>query len=106
MQRVPAAPDPFAEDPFIGTLRRAGARSPTTACPRAELPPVAGDLLAVFVASGVVRDAGGERYYLLEPEAATYPQVPAPFTPRRVTLMMAVWVVVLLVSLIMWLVAR
>ncbi len=106
MQRVPATPDPFADDPFIRALRRADARSPGTARPLAELPPVAGDLLAVFVASGVVRDAGAERYYLLEPGAATDPHVPAPFTPRRVTLMMAVWVVVLLVPLIMWLAAR
>jgi hypothetical protein len=104
LNRLSTARDPFEDEPFLAALRSAGAHSRGDARQRADLPAVSDDLLAVFVATGVVRHAGDERYYAVVPPASMEPS--ARFTPLSVTLMTLAWAVVLLVPLIAWLVRR
>jgi hypothetical protein len=106
MSRPTRSQDPFADDPFLDALQRAGARSPKDACSRSELPAVAEDLLAVFVATGTVRAARGGRYYLVPQARRGDWDRPARFTPLSVALMTGAWVVVLLVPLVAWLITR
>jgi uncharacterized membrane protein YidH (DUF202 family) len=106
MSRPTAARDQFADDPFLDALQRTGALSRKDARARSELPPVAEDLLAVFIATGTVRAARGGRYYLVSRTGRRDRDMPARFTPFSVTLMLAVWIVVLLGPLVGWLIAR
>ncbi len=99
---------PLEYGDFIDALQHARATSPDTAVPRADLPAVTSEHLGVFLRADIIREGAPGTYFLTTAEQrASVPARPAPtYTPRRVALMMAVWVAVLALPLIVWLIAR
>lgn len=104
--RSAAAPPAFGA--FIDALQRARATSPDTAVPRADLPAIPAEHLGVFVRADIIREGAPGTYYLTTAaERVSVPARPSPtFTPLRVTLMMAVWLVVIALPFVVWLIAR
>jgi hypothetical protein len=93
---------------FIDALQRARATSPDAAVPRADLPAIPAEHLDTFLAADIIREGAPGTYYLTTAEergSGLARPVPT-FTPRRVALMMAVWVVVLALPFVVWLIAR
>ena len=100
------ANDPFADDPFLAALQHSGALSAKHALARSELPAIAEDLLAVFIDTDTVRETMPGRYYLVPRANNPNGHSSARFTPFSVTLMVAVWIVVPLVTIVVWLFSR
>ena len=101
-----AAPPAYGD--FIDALERAHAMSPDTAVPRAGLPTIPAEHLDVFLRADIVREGAPGAYYLTtaEERGRVVAQRSPTYTPRRVALMMAVWLVVLALPLVVWLIAR
>ncbi len=101
-----AAPPAYGD--FIDALERARATSPDTAVPRAGLPAISAEHLGVFLRADMIREGAPGAYYLttVEERARVVAQRSPTYTPRRVALMMAVWVAVLALPFVVWLIAR
>ena len=102
LSKVPS--DPLADDPFLAALRSVAATSRRDAVRRSDLPAIKEDVLAAFIAAGIVGRAGGDRYYLVV--RSTPRRAPATFTPMGVALMIAFWAIALLAPLVIWLIMR
>lgn len=99
---------PPAYGDFIDALQRARATSPEAAVPRADLPTIPAEHLDTFLAADIIREGAPGAYYLTTAEErGSVLARPVPtYTPKRVALMMAVWLVVLALPLAVWLIAR
>jgi hypothetical protein len=104
--RSGAAPPEYGD--FIDALQRARARSRDTAVSRADLPTIPVEHLDVFLGADIIREGAPGTYYLTtsEERASKLARPLPPFTPLRVTLMMAVWVVMIALPFVVWLIAR
>jgi hypothetical protein len=90
----------------MDALRRARATSHASAVTLGALPVITAEHLAVFLAAGMIREGPPGTYYATtagQPGGAALPT--RPFTPMRVALMMAVWLVVIAVPFLVWLLA-
>lgn len=103
----PAAAPPAYGD-FIDALHRARAATPDTAVPRAALPTIPAEHLGVFLRADIIREGAPETYYLTSAEErmSVLARPSPPYTPLRVALMMAVWLVVIALPFVVWLIAR
>lgn len=104
--RSGAAPPAYGD--FIGALQRARATSPDTAVPRADLPTIPAEHLDAFLGADIIREGAPDTYYLTtaEERVSALAQPSPPYTPLRVALMMAVWLVVIALPFVVWLIAR
>ena len=92
---------------FIDELQRAHATSPDTAVPHADLPTIPAEHLGVFLRADIIREGAPGTYYLstAEERASVLARPSPPYTPLRVALMMAVWLVVIALPFVVWLIA-
>ena len=92
-----------AQQRHLDAFRRAGATAPERAQPLAALNVPADSTFDALVAAGVVRDAGGERFYLDEVAVIAHRRE----EPRRaLSVVLAVLLVVLLVPMAILVVAQ
>jgi hypothetical protein len=103
-----SAEDPPAYGDFIDALQRARATSPDTAVPRADLPTIPAEHLGVFLRADIIREGAPGTYYLTtaKERLSVLTRPSPPYTPLRVALMMAVWLVVIALPFVVWLIAR
>ncbi len=82
--------------------------SPDAAVSRADLPAISSEHLGIFLKADLIREGAPGTYYLTTAEERVgAPARPAPtYTPRRVALMMAVWLAVIALPLVVWLMTR
>ena len=104
--RSAAAPTAYGD--FIDALQRARATSPDTAVPRAALPTIPEEHLGVFLRADLVREGAPGTYCLTTAEERRSVLArPSPtYTPLRVAIMMAVWLVAMALPFVVWLIAR
>jgi hypothetical protein len=104
--RFAAAPPAYGD--FIDALQRARATSQDTAIPRVDLPTIPAEHLGVFLRADIIREGAPGTYYLMtaEDRVSVLARPSPPYTPLRVALMMAVWLVVIALPFVAWLIAR
>jgi hypothetical protein len=104
--RSEAAPHAYGD--FIDALQRAHAASRASAMPRADLPTISAEHLDVFLRADIIREGTPDTYYLTTAveRASVLTRPSSPYTPLRVALMMAVWLVVIALPFVIWLIAR
>jgi hypothetical protein len=73
-----------------------------------ELPPISADQLGVVLEADIIREAAPGQYYVTPATQRVNAagRSSGPFTPMRVALMMAVWLVAIAVPFLVWLIAR
>ena len=103
-----SGPAPPEYDDFIDALQRARARSLDTAMSRADLPMIPVEHLDVFLGADIIREGAPGAYYLTtsEERASKLARPLPPYTPLRVSLMMAVWVVTIALPFVVLLIPR
>jgi hypothetical protein len=108
MASARSAATSLAYGDFIDALQRARATSPDTAVPRADLPTIPAEHLGVFLRADLLREGIPGTYYLTtaEERVSVLARPSPPYTPLRVALMMAVWLVVIALPFVVWLIAR
>lgn len=108
MASMRSATAPPAYGDFIDALRRARATSRDAAVAEADLPAIPAEHLDTFLAADIIRAGAPGTYYLTTAEERGRVLArPVPtYTPKRVALMMAVWVAVLALPFVVWLIAR
>jgi hypothetical protein len=103
-----SAPVPSGQGDFIDALNRARATSRSTAVALGGLPVITAEHLGVLLEADIVREGAPGTYYVTTADQRrNVTGLPSqPFTPMRVALMMAVWLVVIAVPFLVWLVRR
>jgi hypothetical protein len=98
---------PPGQGDFLDALHRARATSPSSAVALGDLPAIPADHLSVLLTADLVREGAPGSYYATTAAQRRHTaDPPAPYTPMRVALMMAVWLVAIATPFLVWLLAR
>ena len=108
MPSPPTAATSLGFGDFVDALQQAHATSEPNAVPLADLPTIPVERLGVFLEANIIREGAPGTYYLTSAEERmrTLARPSPPYTPLRVALMMAVWLVAIAVPFVVWLIAR
>ncbi len=85
---------------FVADLRQRGAVSPEWACPRDELPRIAGARLRELLDSGLVRESASGALYVYE--RARPGDAPASTTARPAWMAFIFWVIAVLLPIVLF----